>query len=159
VDGPEGNQVPFVVRSPLLCTIFVGVNWAFLIDLYLLLTIVVFPSLSLTALLWGEVGVAAAVLLRAAMLEVRVTSDGVGLRNMFRIYRFGWHEAITFEYGTDIHVLGRPYGNLLALRWRNGRILKALGTVSFQESRLEDIERGLSRVVQSRRRFEMGRRR
>jgi hypothetical protein len=65
-----------------LCTIFVGVNWAFLIDLYLLLTIVVFPSLSLTALLWGEVGVAAAVLLRAAMLEVRVTSDGVGLRNI-----------------------------------------------------------------------------
>jgi hypothetical protein len=78
---------------------------------------------------------------------------------MFRTYRFDWHEVITFEYGTDIHVLGRPYGNLLALRLKNGRILKALGTVSFQDSRLEDIERGLSRVVQSRRRFEMGRRR
>ena len=78
---------------------------------------------------------------------------------MFRTYRFGWHEVITFEYGPDIHVLGRPYGNILALRLRNGRILKALGTVSFRESRLEDIERGPSQVVQSRRRFEMGRRR
>lgn len=141
-----------------MTTIFVGVNWAFLIDLYLLLTIVLFPSLSLTALLWGEVGVAAAVLLRAAILEVRVASDGVTLRNMFRTYRFGWHEVITFEYGPDIHVLGRPYGNLLALRLRNGRILKALGTVSFRESRLEDVERGLSQVVQTRRRFAMGRR-
>jgi hypothetical protein len=158
VDGPEGNQVPFVVRSPLLCTIFVGVNWAFLIDLYLLLTIVVFPSLSLTALLWGEVGVAAAVLLRAAMLEVRVTSDGVGLRNIVPHLPV-WLARSHHLRIRDRHPCARSTGNLLALRWRNGRILKALGTVSFQESRLEDIERGLSRVVPSRRRFEMGRRR
>lgn len=157
MNGTDEDQVLFVVRSPLMSTFFVGLNWAFLIDLYALFTFVVFPSLSLTSFFWTEVGIAAAVLLRAALIEVRVTSDGVTLRNMFRTYRLGWHEVINFEHGSDIHVLGRPYGNLLSVRLRNGRILQALGTVSYRESRVEDIKRGLSPVVRSRRRFVQGR--